>query len=156
MCSGQIFHSKTKHFVPVHHAWQKEGRPEWRKTETEIGGSPSSFLLHFLSCGLTVVVSHLISCCKGPVEPLVARHKPHKHKDAHIVYTCTDDTVSYTFWLMYLVWLSDVDEQKTPLRGCSVMRGSLIINMLLYRVFHLTAGQKGRAIKFGSSEASTL
>lgn len=25
LSSGQIFHSKTNHFVPVHHAWQEEG-----------------------------------------------------------------------------------------------------------------------------------
>lgn len=48
------------------------------------------------------------------------------------------------------------DKQKALLWGCSVMRSSVIVNMLLCRVFHLTAGQRGPAIKFGSLEASTL
>lgn len=40
-----------------------------------------------------------IHCFKRPVETLIARHKLDKHKNAHIVYTGTDDTVR-----MYLVW----------------------------------------------------
>ena len=62
-------------------------------------------------------------------------------------YTCTG--------LVDVLSVAEVDEQKAPLRGCGVMRLGLTVNMLLGRVFHLTAGQKGQAIKFGSSEAST-
>ncbi len=47
LSSGQIFHSKTKHFVPVHHAWQEEGGCDQNGVkQTEIRGS-SLLLLHF-------------------------------------------------------------------------------------------------------------
>lgn len=70
-------------------------------------------------------------------------------ENAHIAHTCADHTVSCTLCFMCC------GKQKTPVRGCSVMRDYLIVNMLHW-VFHLTAGQKRRAIKFGSSEASTV
>lgn len=142
LSSGQIFHSKTKHFVSIHHAGQEEGG--W--DQNGVKQRQKSQAIPSFCC---ISVSHLISCLKGPVEPLIANHtNTSMHTSYTHAHTCTA--------LVDVLSAAEVDEQKAPLRGCSVMRGGLIVNMLLYRVFHLTAGQKGQAIKFGSSEASTL
>lgn len=93
------------------------------------------------------------------MEHLAARCQLNKHKGTHTQSdTHTNRLHSQLYFLVDELSgsLAKEDKQKAPLSGCSVMRGSLIVNMLLCRVFHLTAGQKEPAIKFRSLEASML
>ena len=77
LSSGQIFHSKTKHFVPLHHAWQEEGNYDQNvvKQRQKSEAFPS-FCWNSVPCSNTPVVSHLISYL--PMEPLIANHTNRK------------------------------------------------------------------------------
>lgn len=55
LSSGQIFHSKTKHFVPVHHAWQEEGGCDQNGVKQRQRLFPPPVAL--LSRGLTLLLS---------------------------------------------------------------------------------------------------
>ena len=123
--------------------------PAWNKI---------TFLLSVLSHGSTfLLTANRSAVLKGLQSLLMAREKLHKFKDAHIVYSCTNMHSCHCqlCFLVDVLSVANLDKQRAPLWGCSVMRGSLIVNTLPSRVFHFTAGQKGQAIKFRSSGAFT-
>lgn len=133
LSSGQIFHSKTKHFVPLHHAWQEEGDYDQNvvKQRKKSKAFPS-FCWNSVPCSNTAVVSHLISYL--PMEPVC---KPHKHKAAQIIYTCIN--MHSTGWCA----AAEVEEQKPPLQGCTVMRDSLIVIYVALQSFPSHCRTKG-------------